>query len=90
MEILKSQQNCRGIELGGEFIEPANLLDVKEEFPSRTVVDHEKEFLVSLESIPHLDDEGVIGLLEDLPLSPNVFDQVSMSKVALFDHLHCK
>lgn len=63
MKVVQCQQDVRGIESCGVFLEPADLGKVEEEFTSRTILKHKEQLAIALERVIHLNDEWM----------PNVF-----------------
>lgn len=63
MKVVQCQQDVRGVESGGVFLETADLGKVEEEFTSRTILKHKEQLAIALERVIHLNDEGM----------PNVF-----------------
>ena len=59
MEVLESEENVGGVELGCVLLESADLTQVEEELTSWAVLETEEKLLLGLEGEVHLDDEAV-------------------------------
>lgn len=82
VEVGDAQKDLDDVEARDFFVEPFVALDESEKFASCAVLDDKDKKLVGFKSILHLDEEGMGGILHDIPL---IHDDVLL--LVLYDHL---
>jgi len=65
----------------------ARAFKVEAKVPAHHEIQHEKAVVVVLEGVPHVDDEGMLNLLQQAPLLDNVRDCLLLDTSRLVDVL---
>jgi len=66
VQVFQNEYDLGSLELGPVLVEAFIVLDVLEEFPTRTLIHHHLEFVLILERLLQLYDERVVVLLHYL------------------------
>lgn len=85
MEVGESQVDLGSVEFALCFLELLHLLQMLEELTSPEKLHHKEYLILRLESILQVDQEWVLGLFQNLPLSPR-FAQMLLINQILFLH----
>ena len=88
MEVVQSKQDVACVESGGILLEPADLRKIKEQLPARAILENKEQLALALEGVVHLDDEGVLDVLQDPPLRHRMLYLVPLYDLCLLQNLH--
>ena len=91
VQVLERQSDLCDVEAGRVLQEDALSLEVHEQLPAREILKNEVELALGLESVDEVDDEGVLHLLQDVPLGLGVSGVLLVADDGGFlQHLHGK
>ena len=89
MKFSKPYQNTTSVELGRLLLKLPNLLQVKEQFPSRTIVHDEIKLRFTLKRKLELHYERIVNFLQYSSLSLGMLNLILLLQLLLLQLLHC-